>query len=94
MHIDFKVTAWERVEIPQGFEDKALELIKSGAVNSANDLFEKIECADDMDCDFIVGAEEQMTPHENDNEATIEVYKEHTNYTAPSEPIWTNKIEK
>lgn len=38
MDIDFKITAWERVVVPEHLEDKVLEKIKDGSLRTANEV--------------------------------------------------------
>jgi len=72
MHVDFKITAWERVFIPEGHEQEILDKIKSGEIDSANGVFET-----DLDCPIerLTETDEQMTPEENGGQCTLEVYK-------------------
>ena len=81
--VDFKVTVWERVTIDDDKLDDVIARIKSGEIESSNDLF---NCLDD-DCTYegtIDDTIEQMTPQENGNQSTIEVLND------SGETIFTN----
>lgn len=79
MHVDFKITIWERVTFDEEHNEAVLQAIKDGKINSANDLFNFIaEISGDMnvDCEKLDGTDEQMTPEENDGQSTIEVWEQ------------------
>ena len=73
MHIDFKITTWDRVHILSQDEDEILLAIKNGELTSQQDFtlldvegsWEKLDEVD-----------EQMTPFENGGCATLEVHDE------------------
>lgn len=78
MHVDFKITIWERVEIPEEFEEEILEKIKDGTIASANDLF-GYQPKDgkgylDLDCEKLDDTSEQMTVEENGGCSVVEVW--------------------
>lgn len=83
MHIDFKLSVWERAEIPEGKEEIARKLIESGEVTTANQLFEKIE---GCNCEYDTETEQYLSPSENENESTIELFEE----DGQIEPTWKN----
>lgn len=84
MHVDFKITTWERVEIPENHEGEILEAIKSGKVKTANDIFDQFPSLD-ISCNKIHDVDEQMTPEENGGSSTIEVFEENG-----ADDIWSN----
>jgi hypothetical protein len=84
MHVDFKITTWERVEIPEGKEPMVRDLIKNGLVESASDLFDHL---DDITCEKLTDVDEQMTPEENGGCSTIEIWEGVKN-------IWENGKEE
>jgi hypothetical protein len=43
MKVDFKVTAWETVNVPDEMSDKVLAAIKSGEVTNSTELCEKFD---------------------------------------------------
>jgi len=43
MDFDFKITTWERVNVPQEKEQEILEAIKAGEITSSNDIFYYLE---------------------------------------------------
>jgi hypothetical protein len=75
MEFDFKITTWERVKVSKEQEEKVLQAIKDGKVNSANDIFNLLGEEGDMnvDCQKLDNVEEQMTVEENGGNSTIEV---------------------
>lgn len=72
MHVDFKVTTWERVEIPAKDEAEIMAAIADGRITSANQIFELFP-SDDLMCDKLDDVDVQMTPEENGGYSTIEV---------------------
>jgi hypothetical protein len=70
MKFEFKITTWERVEVPEEKEQEILQLIKEGKITSSNEIFD--HCPE-ASFEIIPEVEEQMTPEENGDEATIEV---------------------
>ena len=69
--VDFKVTVWERVNIPDDKLNDVIERIRSGEISSSSDLFYVL----DDDCTYegiIDDTMEPLTPEENDNQSTIE----------------------
>ena len=72
MQVDFKITTWERITIPQELQ----EAVTKGILN------EEITCSDDLiemfgdDCfneGILSDVSQQMTIEENDHYPTIEV---------------------
>jgi hypothetical protein len=82
MHVDFKITTWERVYVPKGKEEEFMDLIRNKEIESANDMFMQ-----DENCwiERIDEADEQMTPDENNGCSTLEVYLD-----ICEDPIFTN----
>jgi hypothetical protein len=76
MHIDFKVTSWERVVFDKEHEEAVLEALKNKTINCSNDLVNFLAERGDhnFDCDNVLESNEQMTLEENDNQSTIEFY--------------------
>jgi hypothetical protein len=77
--VDFKITNWERVEIPNDKIQEVIERIKNGTCTQASDL---------MDIGSYEGViedtGEQMSVAENDGQCTIDVFDEN------GEPIFDN----
>ena len=88
MNIDFKVTAWERVEVfcSAKKEKEILKALKVGVIKTSNDL---IGLLNDPEADFeyevIPETETQLTPEENNGHATIEVISPDQDV-----PVWSN----
>jgi hypothetical protein len=84
--INFKVTLWEGVEIPDEHLNEVLAALENGEIKTSNDL---VEFVDDLgghsEYEIIAESETQLTIEENGGDATIEVIGD--NY----ETIWVNK---
>jgi len=77
MHVDFKITTWERCEIPDLDPEELEELkdkINRGVITCWEDLEEEVGRIDSTE--IILEVEEYMTPEENGNCPTIELYEE------------------
>ena len=79
MHIDFKVTLWERVYVPKGKEEKVKELIKKGLITNGDELYnwfiENSETgSEDLINETLYDTTEQLTPEENGGSSTIEAF--------------------
>ena len=87
MKFDFKITTWERVEVPTHLEDLVCDAIKKGVVDSSNSLHDFLsENGHDVDTEYsiIQEVEEQMSVEENGGSSTIEVLGDDGNN------IWQN----
>ena len=72
MEIDFKITTWERVTIPQELEKEVLKAIENEEITCSDDLIELFG----EDCFYegiLSDVSAQMTVEENGQNATIEV---------------------
>ncbi len=78
MKVQFKIKIWDEYEIPREIETEVADAINSGRVHSSHDLFELVEelTGETLNNEYLVETECQLTVDENDNEATIEVYKD------------------
>ena len=85
MHVDFKVTAWERVQIPEEKKEEVLKGLKDGTIATANDLVEFVGEGGNYD-GVIAETEEQMVTSENDGQPTIEFHNER----GQIKPDWQN----
>lgn len=85
MHVDFKITTWERVEISDEIADEVLKQLKSGESSTANDLCDKFP-DEAIYSGEIPDTSVQMTIEENDGAATIEFFSE-----PRSDASWTNE---
>lgn len=76
MDFDFKITTWERVTVSEDQEEKVLQAIKEGKIESAEDVFNFLAEEGDMnvECRKLDDCDEQMTVEENGGSATIEVF--------------------
>jgi hypothetical protein len=74
MKFDFKETIWGRIEVPKEHEQRVLEAIKSGRIETANDVFDFLpECQDDLNFEYLEDTAEPVSLVMNDGFATIEV---------------------
>ena len=72
MQVDFKITTWERITIPQELGLKVIKAIQNEEITSADDLIEMF--GDDCFNEGILSdVSQQMTIEENDDNATIEI---------------------
>lgn len=77
MTVDFKISIWERVKIPEGMEIEVLEKIKNGDIRTANDIFTLSSEYEDvegrLDYNQLLDTEQTLSVSENDGYATLEV---------------------
>lgn len=73
MYVDFKITTWERIIIPSEAENEVQKLIKTGMITTGSDLADYLNGCDTI---ILTESEEYMTPVDNDNCSTIELYDE------------------
>lgn len=82
MHVDFKITTWERCHLPDDLSPEQIEeiqdKIKKGVITCYSDLEE--ECGVDT-TEKLLEVDEYMTPGENDGQATIELHLENGQLT-------------
>ena len=72
MQIDFKITTWERISVPQELQEAVTKAIANEEITCADDLIEMF--GDDCFNEGILSdVSQQMTIEENDHNATIEV---------------------
>jgi hypothetical protein len=76
MKFDFKVTTWERITIDTDQEEKVLQAIKNGSINSVDDIYTLLEQDGDanIETEMLLDFCEQMSLVENGGCSTIEVY--------------------
>lgn len=73
MYLDFKVTAWERVFVPDNLKQELLKQLKDGKILSSNDVLDLEDSTGIYFNGMIAGTEEQMIPEEQDGFSTIEL---------------------
>ncbi len=83
MQVDFKITTWERVDVPEEHKEAIVKALESGEITTANDLIEFIESATYEG--IIDEVSEQMNITENDGQSTIEAIIE-------GKTIWENGV--
>lgn len=79
MHVDFKVTTWERhtLDTDELSEEDINEIkrkIKEGIITNGNDLIEEVGSS--HGCETLYDVEEQMTVKANGGAATIELFED------------------
>ncbi len=73
MYIDFKITTWDRVHIHTDDEEIVRKAIKEEGIETMQDFFNlKV---DGTSWEKVDEVDEFMTPFENDNQPTLEVYE-------------------
>jgi hypothetical protein len=76
MYVDFKVTVWERVWIPEDMEPEVQERIEKGEITNANEIYDlkqEYDIVEDPSTEYIVETEQYLTPEQNYGHATIEI---------------------
>ena len=73
MEIDFKITTWERVTIPQELEKEVLKAIENEEITCSDDLIELFGFEDCFYEGILSDVSAQMTVEQNGQKATIEV---------------------
>ena len=73
MHVSFKITTWEFVDVPDKLKDEALKKIKSGEIANSDDLITLCDTVKNTYRSRVDGSDEMMSVKENDNQSTIEV---------------------
>ena len=72
--INFKVTTWEVVQIPDELVDIFKQGIENGTITSSGDLYDMPELEDvDLDLEFTDDGQDQLSVEENNGEFTIEL---------------------
>ncbi len=72
--INFKVTTWEVVQVPDELVDIIKKGIENGTITSSGDLYEMPELEDvDLDLEFTDDGPDQLSVEENNGEFTIEL---------------------
>ena len=93
MHVDFKITTWERAKVPDGLEEKVIEACKKGiitTVDNLNTFINSLEPLDDfIDWEVLPDVVEYLDLEDNNHNATIEVFSEEIGQI---DPIWTNSL--
>ena len=88
MYVDFKVSNWERVHVPEDKEKEVMEAIKAEEIVSSNDLCRHL--GDEGYEGIVSDTSEQMEPDENGGAATIEIWAEEL---GGNNVVWNNEIK-
>jgi hypothetical protein len=75
IHIDYKVTTWERFSIDEEHKEALEEFLKENPEADATDIFNWAadEGLEDPYCDNIDGSEEILFPKDNGGQPTLEI---------------------
>lgn len=78
MQFDFKITTWQRVSVSKENENKVLDAIKTGELNTASDVFNFLaELGDhNVSVENLLDTETEMTLEDNQGWSTISVIDE------------------
>jgi len=77
IHIDQKITAWDRFSIEDEHKDALLIFMAKNPSFTSSDLYEwAYESGLDPYTKLIEGSEETIDPYQNNGEATIEIIHE------------------
>lgn len=74
-HLDFKITSWKRVFVPDDKIEETIKLLKEGGCDTPYDLMD-LEGYYDSPTDGDQACEEPMLPNENEGYSTQELYSE------------------
>lgn len=74
-HLDFKITSWKRVFVPDDKIEETIKLLKEGGCDTPYDLMD-LEGYYDSTTDYDNCCEEPMLPNENEGCSTQELYSE------------------
>jgi hypothetical protein len=74
MHIDYKITTWERFEIDDEHREALESFLKDNPKADAMNIY-NWACDNDIDpyVEKIEGTDKLMFPEDNDNQATLEI---------------------
>lgn len=75
MYADFKISTWERVEIPPELEEEFIQAVKDGKIETAEDCFRHLS-SDDLKCDVLDDTSTVITPAMNEGADTMEVFND------------------
>lgn len=70
--VDFKVTVWESIEIPDEIVEQVKEGIKNNTITCSSDLYE-LEDSFLFDSEVLLETADQMSRKENGDQPTIEL---------------------
>lgn len=78
MHVDFKITTWERVEFDEEHNEAVRQAVIDGKITSANELIDFLADRGDgnFTCEKLTDVDEQMTVEENGGCSTVEVWED------------------
>jgi len=88
MYCDFKISTWERINIPEDIEDKFIELLKSGDIKSVSDAIWHFGAKANDNYEKLYDVDEQLTPFNNGGAPTIELHT--SDNMVVDDIIWDN----
>lgn len=88
IHIDSKITIWDRFSIDDEHKEELMEFLRQNPDATANDIIDwASDNAIDGEHSTITDTGEPMTPDENDGQSTVEVIQSSPEGT---QPLWDN----
>ena len=72
MHLDFKITTWERAIVEKEDQEIVLKAIKDGKLKTQGE-FDNLDI-EALSWETMTDVSEYMLPSENDSRSTVEVY--------------------
>ena len=88
MHIDFKCTVWERINVPDELKKEFEEKVRSGEISSSDEAFGVFGDKIDGLYESLPDTGEQMNITENDMQSTVELWDD------KEDIIWDNSKDK
>lgn len=85
MYLDFKITTWERLYVPEDLQQEIKEQLENGNLQTANDVIHKYEHKGVYMEGYISETDETMSVDDNDGQPTIELLNDDG-----EEPIFKN----
>lgn len=74
IHIDQKITAWERLSLNDECKQDLLQFLKNNPFANSLDIYDWAhEQGYDPSSELLEGTQEVMSPEENDNQPTMEI---------------------
>lgn len=88
INVDFKVSVWERVQLPDKHLSEALDLLKSNKLNTSNELYEHF--IDEAEYKgYIDETEEAFVSSDGSSTITLDLSTEDGTTT-----LWNNRVEE
>ncbi len=79
MFIDFKITIWERAEVPDECKAEVLEAVRNGTITSIDDIFaftKKLTPPLDVEWNYLMDYSDYMSLEENGQQCTVQAIED------------------